>query len=194
MNILLVKKYYHLINQQQIIEQAKFTYSPLGKAFEKQIKTIKDQGEKQVEALNTLKSGNKKLTIEDVIPKSAFIDDESKKELDKIKKIEDTIDREKLVYKACRNTDDFRKFQTIRTFGKDIYNGITILEEADKNQSDLLNEIKHFNDKTRTKNYKRKQEKEVTLDSLHIFLKQEKWYLMALKAKYFQINLKDQVF
>ena len=33
-------------NQQQIIEQAKFTYSPLGKAFEKQIKTIEDQGQK----------------------------------------------------------------------------------------------------------------------------------------------------
>ena len=32
-------------NQQQIIEQAKFTYSPLGKAFEKQIKTIEDQGQ-----------------------------------------------------------------------------------------------------------------------------------------------------
>ena len=29
-------------NQQQIIEQAIFTYSPLGKAFEKQIKTIED--------------------------------------------------------------------------------------------------------------------------------------------------------
>ena len=29
-------------NQQQIIEQAKFTYSPLGKAFEKQTKTIED--------------------------------------------------------------------------------------------------------------------------------------------------------
>ena len=27
-------------NQQQIIEQGKFTYSPLGKAFEKQTKTI----------------------------------------------------------------------------------------------------------------------------------------------------------
>ena len=34
-------------NQQQIIEQARFTYSPLGKAFEKQIKTIEDQGKKQ---------------------------------------------------------------------------------------------------------------------------------------------------
>ena len=36
-------------NQQQIIEQARFTYSPLGKAFEKQIKTIEDQGKKQSE-------------------------------------------------------------------------------------------------------------------------------------------------
>ena len=33
-------------SQQQIIEQAKFSYSPLGKAFEKQIKTIEDQGQK----------------------------------------------------------------------------------------------------------------------------------------------------
>ena len=31
-------------NQQQIIQQAKFAYSPLGKAFEKQIKTIENQG------------------------------------------------------------------------------------------------------------------------------------------------------
>ena len=38
-------------NQQQIIEQAKFTYSPLGKAFEKQIKTIEDQGQKHIEVL-----------------------------------------------------------------------------------------------------------------------------------------------
>ena len=38
-------------NQQQIIEQAKFTYFPLGKAFEKQTKTIEDQGEKQIKAI-----------------------------------------------------------------------------------------------------------------------------------------------
>ena len=30
-------------NQQQIIEQARFTYSSLGKAFEKQIKATEDQ-------------------------------------------------------------------------------------------------------------------------------------------------------
>ena len=44
-----------LFNQQQIIEQARFTYSPFGKAFEKQIKTIEDQGQKQVEALKDFK-------------------------------------------------------------------------------------------------------------------------------------------
>ena len=50
-------------NQQQIIEQTKFTYSPLGKAFDKQIKTIEDQGKKQVDALNTLRYDDK-ITIE----------------------------------------------------------------------------------------------------------------------------------
>ena len=33
-------------NQQQIIEQAKFTYSPLGNFFEKQTKAIENQGKK----------------------------------------------------------------------------------------------------------------------------------------------------
>ena len=39
-------------NKKQILEQAKFTYSPLGKVFEKQIKTIEDQEEKQIKAIN----------------------------------------------------------------------------------------------------------------------------------------------
>ena len=88
-------------NQQQIIEQTKFSYSPLGKAFEKQLKTIEDQGEKQIKASNTLKSNeksNEKLGIENMIPKSAFANDEAKEEFDKIVKIEKTINREKLIY------------------------------------------------------------------------------------------------
>ena len=66
-------------NQQQIIEQAKFTYSPLGKAFEKQIKTIENQGQEQIEALKTFKSDNEKLKMDEVIPKSALNNDEAKK-------------------------------------------------------------------------------------------------------------------
>ena len=51
-------------NQKQIIEQTKFTYSPLGKAFERQTKTIEDQGKKQVDALEKLKPEETK-TIKD---------------------------------------------------------------------------------------------------------------------------------
>ena len=85
-----------------------------GKAFEKQIKTIEDQGEKQVKALNTLKSdnsnnnnsnnnNNNKLTIEDVISEILFANDDAKEEFNKIKKIEKNIDREKLFYKSKKN-------------------------------------------------------------------------------------------
>ena len=52
-------------NQHQIIEQTKFTYSPLGKAFDKQIKTIEDQGKKQVDALENLKPKEQAKPIED---------------------------------------------------------------------------------------------------------------------------------
>ena len=47
-------------NQQQIIEQANFTYSPLEKAFEKQTKTIEDQGKKQLDVLKSLEFLKKK--------------------------------------------------------------------------------------------------------------------------------------
>ena len=38
-------------NQRQIIEQTKFAYSPLGKAFEKQTNTIEEQGKNRQKQL-----------------------------------------------------------------------------------------------------------------------------------------------
>ena len=38
-------------DERRVIEQTKFLYSPLGKAFEKQIKTIQDQEKKQIKAI-----------------------------------------------------------------------------------------------------------------------------------------------
>ena len=53
-----VDKYEYLTGEEillsikkQIIEQAKFIYSPLGKAFEKQIKIIEEQGKRQIKAI-----------------------------------------------------------------------------------------------------------------------------------------------
>ena len=175
-------------SNQQIIEQARLTYSPLGKAFDKQIKTIENQGKKQVDALNTLNLIiMKKLQIknENIIPKSASASDEAKEEINRILKVEKNVDREKLVYDSGKYTYDFRMFNTIRTFGEDLYEGKITLEEADEDQSDLTDMINEFTKETRPRNSGKKQEKKPLQKACIIFSMQEKWFLMALKANYF---------
>ena len=51
--------------QRQIIKPVKFTYSPLGKAFEKQTKTIKQQGRKQIDAITNQNKRLADLTIKE---------------------------------------------------------------------------------------------------------------------------------
>ena len=105
--------------------------------------------------MNTLKLNNK-LTIEDVIPEGALNNDEAKKELDRINEIEKTVDREKLIYKTKEYTYSFKNFRTIKTFGRDIYDGKIILKEADEDQADLLSEIISFKKITKPKTIEKK--------------------------------------
>ena len=171
-------------NQQLIIEQVKFTYSPMGKPFLKQIKTIEDQGQKQVEALNTLKSNNQ-LTIEDVIPKNALNNDEVKKGLDKIKEIEKNVDREKLIYETNEYTYSFKNFQTIKTFGRGIYEGKITFEKANEYQTDLLAEIINFKKHMKPRSQEKKQEKETFLQNLSNFFERREKILDAFESKIF---------
>ena len=113
-------------NQQQIIERAKCTYFPLGKAFEKQTKTIEDQGEQQVDALESLKKSDKELpAIKDFIPKES-LDSEIIDEIKRIEEEEKKVNTNKMVYKATNKTYDFRKFKTIRAFGSEINNNLLV--------------------------------------------------------------------
>ena len=74
-------------DQKQLIEQIKFKYGPLGKALEKQTKTIEDQREKQVTAIEEhnkqlLKSNDIKehrKAIKDVIPEDKISEDAKKR-------------------------------------------------------------------------------------------------------------------
>ena len=171
-------------NQQQVIEQAKFTYSPLEKAFEKQIKTIEDQRKKQGDALNTLKS-NSQSTIEDAIPKNALINDEAKKELDEIKEIEKNVDTEKIIYEKNEYTYSFKNFQTIKTFGRDIYEGEITIKEANEYQADLLVEIMNFRKNTKPRSPEKKQEKEIVLQNLYNFFEGREKILDVFESKIF---------
>ena len=91
-------------NQQQIIEQAKFFYSPLGKVFGKQIKTIKVQEEKQAKALENLRDQEKQVDNIRIIKISYYIQKNEKflrifeKRVNKIEDLTKTIDGNNLIF------------------------------------------------------------------------------------------------
>ena len=150
-------------NQQQIIQQAKFNYSPLGKAIEKQIKTIKDQGEKQVDALKT--SYKKLPSIKDFVPTEKF----NPKIIAKIKRIEEiekNVDRDKMFYEGTSRNYDFRGFKTIRAYGNDIRNNVTSLKAANLEQANLMAHIHDFVKNTKPKESTQKKLKSDVLNSV----------------------------
>ena len=100
-------------NQQQIIQQAKFAYSPLGKAFEKQVKTIEVQGKKQVEAIQDNKqlvNINKDDDYKDKLLLSKereIFKDIYNKRLDKIEELSNKIDYDNLKYVIVGTGDKY---------------------------------------------------------------------------------------
>ena len=88
-----------LSNQQQMIQQAKFAYSPLGKSLEKQIKTIEDQGKKQVKVYQDNKqSVNININKDDYKDKLLLSKERDiyNKRLDKIEEMNNEIDYDDL--------------------------------------------------------------------------------------------------
>ena len=124
-------------NQQQIIEQAKFTYSPLGKVFEKQIKTIKDQSKKQTDALKAVESGsNNKSTITKEI-----YDNLLEERMDEILEISREIDYKTLVYdfKGPTSSISFSKFTCPMYTYDQLKNGGTTLQQVEEEQKGFKN-------------------------------------------------------
>ena len=174
-----------LSNQQQIIQQAKFNYSPLGKAFEKQTKAIEDQGKKQVVALESLKDPNKKLTsIKGFIP-TENLNPEIINEIKRIEEIEKQIDRNKMVYKGTNKTYDFRNFKTIRAFGNEIRNNIISFDTANIEQANLLSHIHDFTRKTKPRDSKQRKLRSDVLDSVSALVKGREMVLTAFRSRIF---------
>ena len=137
------------MNQQQIIQQAKFNYSPLGKDFEKQIKTIDNQGKKQVKAIQDNKQLVNININKDVDYKNKLLlskereifKDIYNKRLDKIEELNNKIDYDNLKYVAVnsRTSYNFSELADPLTFLNEIRKGETSLEEAKNIQQSYLN-------------------------------------------------------
>ena len=178
-------------NQQQIIQQAKFNYSFLGKAIEKQRKTIEDQGEKQVVALESLKDSDKKLPpIKDFIPMEN-LNHEIINEIKKIEETEKKVDRNKMVYKGTNKTYDFRNFKTIRTFGNEIRNNVISLDTANMDQANLLSYINDFM-KTKPRDPEKRKLRADVLNSVTGLFNGREMVLTAFKSGIFQVSKESQ--
>ena len=99
-------------NQRQIIEEAKFTYSSLGKAFEKQTKTIEDQGKTQVKVIQDSKQlvyiDNDDYKDKLLLSKEREIfKDIYNKRLDKLEELNNKIDCNNLNYVFVSSGDEY---------------------------------------------------------------------------------------
>ena len=121
----------------------------MGKAIEKQIKTIQDQGKKQIEALRNLKPKEETKSMEGIFLKG-YESVENKNEI-KLKNMKKKFDRNDVVYYSYKEPFDFKIFKTI-SFCKNIYSGKITINEADQEQADLPEYLLNFNDKTWLKN------------------------------------------
>ena len=178
-------------NQQQIIQHAKFNYSPLGEDIGRQIKTIKDQGEKQVVALESLKASDKKLpAIKDFIPMEN-LNPEIINEINKIEEIEKKVDRNKMVYKGTNKTYDFRNFKTIRALGNEIRNNIISLDTENMEQANLLSYISDFM-KTKPRDPEKRRLRADVLNSVTGLVEGREMVINAFKSGIFQVSKESQ--
>ena len=176
-------------NQQQIIQQAKFNYYPLGKAIGKQVKTIKDQGEKQVDALKT--SYKKLPSIKEFVPIEKF-NPEIIAEIKRIEEIEKNVDRDQMFYKSTNRNYDFRGFKTIRTYGSDITNNVTSLKAANLEQANLMAHFYDFMKKTKPQDPEQKKLKSDVSNSLGAFIKGRDAMYNAFRSRIFHRVEKSQ--
>ena len=91
-----------------------------------------------------------------MIPENT-LSEEAKNELNKIREVEKTVDREKIYYRTNEYTYNFQNFRTANTFGRDIYNGKITVKESNENQDELLVEILNFRKHVKPKNTEKKQ-------------------------------------
>ena len=140
-------------NEQQIIQQAKFPYSSLGKAFEKQMKTIDDQGKKQVKEIqdkqivNINNKDNYKDNYKDkllLLKERETFKDIYNKRINKIEELNNKIDYDNLEYAVYSRKEiiDFSELKDPLTLLDEIKKGETTLEEAKNYQKNYLDYLK----------------------------------------------------
>ena len=132
------------------MEQTRFTYSLLGKAFEKQIKTIEDQGQKQFDALESLKPKEQTKRIEDKSnnqSKASIIFDDLINKTKKImRELYDSVEYNNLKFEYVGPNKDvgFYEYMDSRELLNAIKNNQIKFREVKNKQIEFLNKLSNI--------------------------------------------------
>ena len=103
-----------------------------------------------------------------------FLNEEATYELTKIVEIENKLDGNNLFYKTGNKkndkTYDFQTFETIRYFGREIYNSDLSLDDALEQQIRLKDHIDIFKESTKPNESAKNEKKALTLKKVVIVL------------------------
>ena len=169
-------------NQRQIIEQAKFAYSALGKAFE-------EQGKKQVKALEVLDlAENQKIKSIEGLFSREMKNSEFKNEKDEIKNWENKIKRNNLKYETNKYIFGFQQLETIKPFGDSIYTDKINIDGAEIDQNNLLENFVNFNKKCKPRSKEdrvKKMKKWNSFDSVNARYEGQELILNAFRSGIF---------
>ena len=114
-----------------------------------------------------------------------YQNNENKKEINKIKTIEERFVRKDLIYETNKYVFNFQQFKTIKSFGESIFSCKITLDETDKKQSNLLNNIIYFNSRTKPRVKLDKEKKRNVYGSVNALMKVKKQFIMLPRVEYF---------
>ena len=178
-----------------VVQKAKFEYSPLGQIFNKGL----NKSEKYESLLKRLKN------IEDKINKRLVkkednqlgvksightvkqeLSQEAKNMLEKLNNQEKLIDYRKLNYKGGNNVDyDFSSFRPLRELFRVIYYGEILIPATEREQDEIDDMLEELQIYKPTKDSKHKQRKDDLFINPQNFYDGREILLMHLKIKYF---------
>ena len=126
---------------------------------------------KEVEALKVLKPEKSQHGLKSIEAIKEMRTSETKNEIYEIKKWEDKTRKKNLKYETKKYIYHFQQYKRIRSFSDSIYTHKINKVEAEDHQSNSLNNIVEFSNKSRPRSKEGKDKKEILMKMPMLFLK-----------------------
>ena len=113
---------------------------------------------------------------------------EIKNEIDETKKLKEKTKQKDLKYEIRTYSYHFQKYEKITSFDESVYTRKASIVKTEENQSNLLENLEEFNNKSRPKNKEGKDEKIDTYENANVLYECRELTLHDFKCGIFSIK------